>query len=183
LSFFASHHKWYLSSTRWILTRYSPCPYIPNRYRTVLIGWIEPLKFFLRFSQDPLSPAANILNELVRLNFRFSYSGFNLLFDLLSVPYFAGYSSVHLRMSVATGLYSTAWVSHPSLITSSGIEPPPANGSRTLGSFPPFVFSISSLALPMISSFKEFSHFESSIMNFFFSSSSLSSSGVSTSAA
>ena len=50
---------------------------------------------------------------------------------------FCGYSRVHLRMNQATGLMSMAVASHPSRIASSGIAPPPANGSSTLGARPP----------------------------------------------
>jgi hypothetical protein len=50
---------------------------------------------------------------------------------------FCGYSSVHLRMNQATGLMSMAVASHPSRIASSGMAPPPAKGSSTLGARPP----------------------------------------------
>ena len=53
-----------------------------------------------------------------------------------------GYSSVHLRMNHATGLTSTAVASHPRRIASSGMAPPPANGSITRGARPPNVLRI-----------------------------------------
>ena len=51
---------------------------------------------------------------------------------------FWGYSSVHFKMSHATGFRSAAVTSQPSLIASRGIAPPPENGSRTFGGRPPF---------------------------------------------
>jgi len=50
---------------------------------------------------------------------------------------------VHLRMNQATGLMSMAVASHPSRIASSGIAPPPAKGSSTLGARPPYALRIS----------------------------------------
>ena len=48
---------------------------------------------------------------------------------------------MHLRMNHATGLMSPAVVSQPSRIASSGIAPPPANGSSTRGARPPYVIA------------------------------------------
>src|SRR5437588_287846 len=45
-------------------------------------------------------------------------------------------------MNHATGLMSTAVTSQPSRIASSGIAPPPAKGSSTLGARPPYASRI-----------------------------------------
>ena len=54
-----------------------------------------------------------------------------------------GWSRVHLRSSQATGLMSMAVASQPSRMASSGIAPPPAKGSSTLGARPPWASRIS----------------------------------------
>ena len=51
---------------------------------------------------------------------------------------FCGQSSVQVRRNHATGLTSAAVAAHPSRIASSGIAPPPANGSSTRGGRPPY---------------------------------------------
>ncbi len=48
-----------------------------------------------------------------------------------------GYSRVHFKMNQATGLMSMAVTSQPRRIASSGMAPPPAKGSSTLGARPP----------------------------------------------
>ena len=55
-----------------------------------------------------------------------------------------GYSNVHFSRNQATGFKSTAVTSQPRRIASSGIAPPPANGSRTRGARPPYAARISS---------------------------------------
>ena len=59
---------------------------------------------------------------------------------------FGGISISALLISTATGLRSEAWASRPSRCASSGIVPPPANGSRIGGGLPPVDFRISACA-------------------------------------
>ena len=54
-----------------------------------------------------------------------------------------GISISALVMSTATGFRSLAWASSPSRCASSGIDPPPQNGSSTGGGLPPVDFRIS----------------------------------------
>src|SRR5260221_9563457 len=67
-----------------------------------------------------------------------------------------------LLIRTATGFRSLACASKPRRCASSGIEPPPANGSNTGGGLPPVDFRISARACCKTFSLLEFSHFTSS---------------------
>ena len=69
-----------------------------------------------------------------------------------------------LLMSTGTGFKSLACASSPSRCASSGIEPPPQNGSYTGGGLPPVERIISARALLSTRSSFEFSHFTNSRM-------------------
>ena len=61
---------------------------------------------------------------------------------------FGGISISAFVISTATGLRSEPWASSPRRWASRGIEPPPQNGSRTGGGFPPVERMISARARP-----------------------------------
>ncbi len=77
---------------------------------------------------------------------------------------FGGISISAIVMSTGTGFKSLPCASSPRRCASSGIDPPPQNGSYTGGGLPPVDLRISARALFSTRSSLEFSHFTNSRM-------------------